>query len=606
MEAQAGVVGATVKGPSHVRSGMPNQDKIAWRQGSGSGGAVAVAVADGHGSPRSFRSHLGADFAVQLATGMLWAWVADAPAARSADDEAQTLRRLLPELTERWATKVRDHVARQPFEAAELQRASRMAGSEELVDPGHDPLVVYGATLLAVVVTAAAVHYLQLGDGDILAVWANGEVRRPLPVDRRLIANETTSLCLPEAWRQFRVGMHPLDEAPRLVLVSTDGYGNSFTSEREFFQVGSDLLPMVDRDGVKAIEGSLKGWLAETTEHGAGDDVTLAVVSLPFATALPPELPPVPVPAASVPPPATVPMPPSRLPATARATAVPSPPLEPAGGGPLVVSLNGQTYDVTGYRQVRIGRDPAADIRSSNKYVSQRHAVLRAEPTGWVLEDVGSRGGIYLDSQRMRRLAVTDPLRVWLGRPGQGDLLELAPDGRRVPTGRTTAGSRMPLLVGVGMLVLLAVLVFMLLKAFVGGGPSPATTPGSGPAANTRASSSSAAAATQPCPSSSPEEWEGALVQVPGPGQVVLGQRRAGPSLDRQQAIAEARASGPLNQDALSFKYKDSFYVFETAASNQAGPGGRQPPPCQLSVSDVQPVPNAQPAQPGSTSSADG
>jgi pSer/pThr/pTyr-binding forkhead associated (FHA) protein len=580
---------------------MPNQDAIDWRQGSGSG--VAVAVADGHGSPRSFRSHLGADFAVKLATGMLGAWVAGAPTTRSADDEAQTLRRLLPELTERWATKVREHAAGQPFEAAELQRASRMAGSEERTDPGQDPLVVYGATLLAVVVTAAAVHYLQLGDGDILAVWANGEVRRPLPVDRRLIANETTSLCQPEAWRQFRVGMHPLDEAPRLVLVSTDGYGNSFTSEREFFQVGSDLLPMVDRDGVEAIAGSLKGWLRETTEHGAGDDVTLAVVSLPFATALPPKLPAAPVPAASVPLPATVPMPASPLPATAKATAVPSPPLEPAGGGPLVVSLNGQAYDVTGYRQVRIGRDPAADIRSSNHYVSQRHAVLRAESTGWVLEDVGSRGGIYLDSQRVRRLAVSDPLRVWLGRPGQGDLLELAPDGRRVPTGRTTPGSRMPFLVGVGILVLLAVLVYMLLQAFGGGGPSPTTTRASGPAASTRAPGSSAAAATQQCRSTSPEEWEGALAQAPRQDPAVLGRFLAGPSLDRQQAIAAAQASGPLNRDALSFRHEDRFYVFETAASNQAGPGGRQAPPCQLPVTEVQPVPNAQSAQPNPTRS---
>jgi Protein phosphatase 2C/FHA domain len=600
MKAQVGVVGATVRGPSHMRSGVPNQDAIAWRPGSGSGGAVAVAVADGHGSPRSFRSHLGAAFAVEVATGMLWARMAGAATARSADDEAQTLRGLLPELTEGWATTVRDHFAQQPFEAAELQRLRGTAGSDEPVDP----LLAYGATLLAVVVTAAAVHYLQLGDGDILAVWANGQVRRPLPADRRLIANETTSLCQPEAWRQFRAGMHLLEEAPRLVLVSTDGYANSFTAEQEFFQVGSDLLPMVDRDGVKAIEGNLEGWLAETTEHGAGDDVTLAVVSLPFATALPPKLPPAPVPAANVPLPATVPMPlPSSWPSAAEATAVPSPPLEPAGGGSLMVSLNGQTYDVTGYRQISIGRDPAADIRTSNNYVSQRHAVLRAEAAGWVLEDIGSRGGIYLDSRRVRRLAVTGPLRVWLGRPGEGDLLELLPNGRRLPMGRTAAGSRIPLLVGVGMLALLVVLGFLLWRTFAGGKPSPATTSGSGPVAVSRVPGSSVAAvAAAECGAPSPERWQGALVEAPGRGPVALGQLLAGPSPDRKQAIQAAQASGPLNRDALSFRHGDRFYVFEISAQNPAPSGGGQGAPCQLPVSDAQLLPNAQSAQPRSTS----
>ena len=140
--------------------------------------------------------------------------------------------------------------------------------------------LAYGATLLAVVVAESFILYLQLGDGDILVVSEAGEVSRaPLPTDERLFANETTSLCLRDAWREFRSHFQVISaSSPALILVSTDGYGNSFRDEAGFLQVGADVLAMIRADGLDAVSASLETWLTEASQEGSGDDVTLGIL----------------------------------------------------------------------------------------------------------------------------------------------------------------------------------------------------------------------------------------------------------------------------------------------------------------------------------------
>jgi serine/threonine protein phosphatase PrpC len=59
--------GKSVRGAAHDRSGLPNQDAIAWYPESRTGAPLILAVADGHGSAKSFRSDRGARFAVNTA-----------------------------------------------------------------------------------------------------------------------------------------------------------------------------------------------------------------------------------------------------------------------------------------------------------------------------------------------------------------------------------------------------------------------------------------------------------------------------------------------------------------------------------------------------------
>jgi hypothetical protein len=104
-------------------------------------------------------------------------------------------------------------------------------------------------------------------------------VSSPLLKDQRLFANETTSLCSPEAWRDFRVCFQAVSHAPPpLILLSTDGYPNSFRDETGFRKVGSDLLEMIRDGGLDTVNDHLESWLAESTYAGSGDDVTVGLI----------------------------------------------------------------------------------------------------------------------------------------------------------------------------------------------------------------------------------------------------------------------------------------------------------------------------------------
>src|SRR5271155_888255 len=68
------MLGSSVQGASHKRTGVPNQDAIFAEPRIDVAPAMVVAspplilaVSDGHGSPRSFRSDTGANAAVQIA-----------------------------------------------------------------------------------------------------------------------------------------------------------------------------------------------------------------------------------------------------------------------------------------------------------------------------------------------------------------------------------------------------------------------------------------------------------------------------------------------------------------------------------------------------------
>ena len=148
--------------------------------------------------------------------------------------------------------------------------------SAEIVKKNN--LLAYGATIVSIVLTESYAIYLQLGDGDILIVGENGEVTRPYTSDERLIANETTSLCSKDAWRDFRSAFQVFSgNPPALILISTDGYANSFQNEAAFEVVGTDILEMIRAQGLEKIELELETWLKEASELGSGDDITLAL-----------------------------------------------------------------------------------------------------------------------------------------------------------------------------------------------------------------------------------------------------------------------------------------------------------------------------------------
>jgi serine/threonine protein phosphatase PrpC len=269
-------LGASVRGASHLRSGAPNQDalKIDAREDA----AVAV-VADGHGGARHFRSADGARLAVQAAHEAL---LALAPAF--AADESQRAQLAAVELPQRivgrWVELTLADLAARPLTEQELAGVEAGEGAEAAASVRADPLLAYGATLLAALAVPGTLVIAQLGDGDVLLVDRAGHTSRPVPRDERLLGSFTTSICRPGAEADFRSVVLDGDAAtPALLLLSTDGYANSFRSDGDYLQVGTDFLDLLRKHGAEAVGKQLPAILEDASTNGSGDDVTLAILA---------------------------------------------------------------------------------------------------------------------------------------------------------------------------------------------------------------------------------------------------------------------------------------------------------------------------------------
>ncbi len=280
------IIGETVPGASHIRAGIPNQDAILQMRESSRSVPLILAIADGHGSPKCFRSDRGSRFVVKKAAQIVGEFL-DTRRGNfdTAEIEAKGKDYLSRELVKKWKKTVEYHLKNNPFTEEELKTLEEKSGasSRQLIE--ENPLLAYGTTSLTVVIEEDFILYLQLGDGDILNVSETGEVSRPLPEDARLFANETTSMCSPNAEKDFRFLVQKIsaENAPALVMLSSDGYINSFSEEAGFFKAGSDFLQMLGSEGFGFISENLKTWLEETTETGSGDDTTVGIVYRPDA-----------------------------------------------------------------------------------------------------------------------------------------------------------------------------------------------------------------------------------------------------------------------------------------------------------------------------------
>jgi hypothetical protein len=269
------VIGASVRGATHIRTKVPNQDAIAWYAPAHREDCLILAISDGHGAPRYVRSHKGAKFAVKLAVEILQEFAAE----ENAVVELSTLPdhadgRLPRTLVRSWQSAVRHDLAAHPFTEEEERVLAEQARKSD-----DDAVRAYGATLLAALITPQYLLLLQLGDGDILVVDSAGRVSRPpMPEDPRLIANQTTSLCGPTAWQDMRAYFQAFTaRPPALVMLATDGYSNSFANEQGFTSAATDILESIRSLGSHQTRVQLPGWLRATSKAGSGDDISVAV-----------------------------------------------------------------------------------------------------------------------------------------------------------------------------------------------------------------------------------------------------------------------------------------------------------------------------------------
>jgi len=100
--------------------------------------------------------------------------------------------------------------------------------------------------------------------------------------------------------------------------------------------------------------------------------------------------------------------------------------IDPVGGvPPLVVRTARSSLSASDGGRYTIGRDPECDVYLDDPRVSRVHAALRVVDGGWVLEDLSSRNGTWLDGGRVYRLEITGSLTIRLASADDGPVISL-------------------------------------------------------------------------------------------------------------------------------------------------------------------------------------
>jgi len=264
------VLVASARGAAHAAAGLPNQDASAWRVFETLGPPLVVAaVADGHGHPRHFRAERGAHLAVEQACACVERLADQLLVGRSGGElEAFARETLVPSVVQAWRRAVAaDHAA------------SAFTPDEEAIraQVADEPVIAYGATLLLALLSERWLLVAQIGDGDVAALFADGRVETPVPVDPTLDGHYTTSLCQAAAVDSFRIAVIDRAASPVLaLLLATDGFGNAQASDPWPPAVGADLISMLGTRGMEWVRGQLPIWTERcASTEGSGDDTTV-------------------------------------------------------------------------------------------------------------------------------------------------------------------------------------------------------------------------------------------------------------------------------------------------------------------------------------------
>ncbi|WP_035840684.1 FHA domain-containing protein [Kitasatospora azatica] len=112
----------------------------------------------------------------------------------------------------------------------------------------------------------------------------------------------------------------------------------------------------------------------------------------------------------------------------------------------LVLQTDGDSQLLSPSRSYHLGRDPVSEIPLSDPRVSWHHALLHVGDGHWMLEDLDSTNGTYLDGHRVSHLDLGPDCVVRFGSPGDGPEVALRPAAppapARTPPGPTRAAPR--------------------------------------------------------------------------------------------------------------------------------------------------------------------
>ena len=274
---------------------------------------IIAAVADGHGDPSCAYADLGSAFAVEAACRVLREIYDEKDRSELCDFCAASRDEIAQKIILLWNELVLDDYLKKPEgdpllserdslvsyittafnppaqqELSVDQTRAYYAKRDRIAKLRNDVAILYGTTLKALFETDEFVLCLSIGDGDVVAVEGD-RVTWLCPKDDQY-STATDSLCFPPQKAQ-KCFCHvlirkrepgntpvPIGFGPDYILLSTDGFRNSFPSDRHF----EDCLVSLGRQkasGFRKMKRECTGWIERLSmDSFCGDDITLCIV----------------------------------------------------------------------------------------------------------------------------------------------------------------------------------------------------------------------------------------------------------------------------------------------------------------------------------------
>ena len=281
------IIGASVRGDSHIRHGIECQDSFLIIDGihetehkngyykKMDEDVRIVSVADGHGSNSCPYSKTGSRKATEVFCDIM---------AEYAAKYKQNMEDLFVALNQEGETA---RIAKSIITEWEKRIIMSHINSKDKVIPmdengNRDDKAIwkqYGTTLLGALITSQFIFFLQLGDGDITCV--NSETATAVIEGDKILGVETHSISKFSSWKKVLtkvVRLEGLLQNPMLYILSTDGWTNSHVSQDEFYMTCKEYYQLIQERGLEIVENNLESWLSETSRLGCGDDITAVLI----------------------------------------------------------------------------------------------------------------------------------------------------------------------------------------------------------------------------------------------------------------------------------------------------------------------------------------
>lgn len=258
----------SVIGASHETSGLVCQDYSSFEVNEY---YSVAAIADGHGSKKYFRSHLGSQFAVEAAFETIRHFYEN-PEHFEQNFPANhklILKNMKKQIIANWNKRVQDHLSQNPVRLAETQKFTK----DEFKEIPKESY--YGTTLIVAVCGRGFQFGLQIGDGSLVAIFDDGVPVMPMIYDESAPANMTASMCNSNAVAMFN-SFYVENKKMLAMFASSDGLYTSFSNEDDFLEY--HLIISSQLDNLDAFSQTVKKNLTKRSHFGTEDDISLACI----------------------------------------------------------------------------------------------------------------------------------------------------------------------------------------------------------------------------------------------------------------------------------------------------------------------------------------